>query len=107
MKRRSPKLLTRTPARQPAAVLINDLQLSHDEPPREEKLITAILNTAKDLLVIVLDRKGCVLQFNRAAQELTGHSLDGMKGRRPWDILPLPKQIRGVMTTSPFAIVWV
>jgi len=71
---------------------VDDLKQSHERSEREQKLIAAILNAAKDLLVIVLDRDGHILQFNRAAQELTGYSLEEMKGKRLWDLLPIPKE---------------
>jgi two-component system CheB/CheR fusion protein len=69
---------------------VDDLKQTHARSEREQKLITAILNTAKDLLVTVLDREGRVLQFNRAAQELTGFSLEELKGKPFWDLLPIP-----------------
>ncbi len=69
---------------------VNDLKQSHEKEEREQKLITAILNAAQDLLVIVLDGKGRVLQFNRTAQELTGYSLEEVKGKQLWDFLPVP-----------------
>jgi two-component system CheB/CheR fusion protein len=71
---------------------VNDLKQSHERSQREQELISAILDAAKDLLVIVLDRQGCVLQFNRAAQELTGFSLEEVKGRRLWDLLPIAEE---------------
>ena len=71
---------------------VNDLKQSHEKAQREQKLITAILNAARDLLVIVLDAEGRVLQFNRAAQELTGYSLEEVKGKRLWDFLPVPEE---------------
>jgi PAS domain S-box-containing protein len=75
-----------------AFVDINDLRVSRETSQRERNLITAILNAARDLLVIVLDRKGCVLQFNRAAQELTGYSLEEVTGKPLWDFLPIPEE---------------
>ena len=75
-----------------AFVDVNDLRESRETSQRERKLITAILNAARDLLVIVLDREGCVLQFNRAAQELTGYSLEEVMGKPLWDFLPIPEE---------------
>jgi two-component system CheB/CheR fusion protein len=75
-----------------AFVDINDLRVSRETSQRERNLITAILDAARDLLVIVLDRKGCVLQFNRAAQELTGYSLEEVMGKPLWDFLPIPEE---------------
>ena len=71
---------------------IDDLKRGHERSQREQELITAILNAAKDLLVIVLDREGCILEFNRAAQELTEYSLEEVKGRPFWDLLPIPEE---------------
>ena len=71
---------------------IDDLKQSHERSQKEQKLIAAILNAAQDLLVIVLDREGSILQFNRAAQELTGYSLDEVKNKRLWDLLPIPEE---------------
>ena len=75
-----------------AFVDVNELRRSRETFQREQKLITAILDAARDLLVIVLDREGRVLQFNRAAQELTGYSLDEAKGKTLWDFLPVPEE---------------
>jgi two-component system CheB/CheR fusion protein len=71
---------------------VDDLKQGHVRSQREQELIAAILNAAKDLLVIVLDRKGCILEFNRAAQELSEYSLEEAKGRRFWDLLPTPAE---------------
>jgi two-component system CheB/CheR fusion protein len=71
---------------------VDDLKRSHERSQREQELIAAILNAAKDLLVIVLDREGRVLQFNRAVQELTGFSLEEAKGKTLWDFLPVPEE---------------
>jgi two-component system CheB/CheR fusion protein len=71
---------------------VNDLKLSHENEEREQKLIAAILNSARDLLVVILDGKGRVLQFNRAVQDLTGYSLEEVKGKRLWDFLPIPEE---------------
>ena len=68
---------------------VNDLKQSQETSQREEKLVTAILDSAKGLLVMVLDTDGCILQFNHAAQDLTGYSLKEVKGRPLWDVLPI------------------
>src|ERR1019366_3998629 len=74
---------------------VDDLKQSHENEQREQKLITAILDAARDLLVIVLDGTGRVLQFNRAAQELTGYSLEEVKGKPLWDFLPVQERAQG------------
>ena len=41
---------------------------------------------------MVLDREGRLLQFNRISQDLTGYSLEEVKGRRSWEFLPVPEE---------------
>jgi PAS domain S-box-containing protein len=78
---------------------VNDLKQSHENERREKKLITAILNSTRDLLVLVLDGEGRVLEFNRAAQELTGYLPEEVKGKALWDFLPVPEE-RAVMKSG-------
>jgi len=52
--------------------------------------VEAILDAAKDLLVVVLDRKGRILHFNRACQRLTGYAMNEAQDRLLWDLLLVP-----------------
>jgi two-component system CheB/CheR fusion protein len=71
---------------------VNDLKQINERKQKEQKLIAGILDAARDLLVVVLDGAGHIVQFNRAAQELTGYSLEEARGRRLWDFLPIPEE---------------
>ena len=62
---------------------------------REQKFISAVLDTA-GALVVVLDRYGNIVRFNRACEELTGHSFENVQGRPLWDLLLLPEEIPAV-----------
>jgi PAS domain S-box-containing protein len=62
---------------------------------REQKFISAVLNTA-GALVVVLDRRGKIVRFNRACEELTGHSFEDVLGKRIWDFLLPPEEILAV-----------
>jgi two-component system, NarL family, sensor histidine kinase UhpB len=90
---------SREPSKLPAGRTRAATTRSGARSPREQKLIPAILNAAKDLLVIVLDRKGCVLQFNRTCQELTGYSVEEVKGKLLWEFLPIPEDRVQVKTS--------
>ncbi len=48
--------------------------------------LAAILDTV-GALVLVTDRDGCVVRFNRACERLTGYVYDDVKGKVAWDIL--------------------
>ncbi|HWX16727.1 MAG TPA: PAS domain-containing protein [Chthoniobacterales bacterium] len=51
----------------------------------ERDFISAIFETISALLV-VLDREGRIIQFNRACQETKGYSLDEVKGKPIWNL---------------------
>jgi len=79
-----------------AFVNIHDLKQAQEALQKERNFMSAILDAAKDLLVVVFDREGRIIQFNRACQQLTGYSAEEVKGRRPWDFLLLPDEMRAV-----------
>jgi diguanylate cyclase (GGDEF)-like protein/PAS domain S-box-containing protein len=57
---------------------------------QERDFTAAILNTVASL-VIVLDRQGRVVRFNRSCEELTGYSFEEVRERCPWDFLLTPE----------------
>ena len=75
-------------------------ELKHQASLLEERnFIAAVLDAAQDLMVVVLDREGRIIQFNRVCQELTGYSFEEVKGRRPWDFLLLEDEAPAVKET--------
>lgn len=66
---------------------IDELKRSRDAVQKERNLISATLDAASDLLVMILDTDGRIVQFNRTCQELTGYSAEEVRGRRPWEFL--------------------
>jgi two-component system CheB/CheR fusion protein len=76
-----------------AFVDISQLKQSQEAKRKEENLLLAILDdAAKDLLVVVMDREGRIVRFNRACQERTGYSQDEVAGRRIWEFMMTPKE---------------
>jgi PAS domain S-box-containing protein len=65
----------------------------------ERDFVSAILDAAQDLLVMVLDPEGRIVQFNRVCQELSGYSIEEARGRHPWDFLVPPQEIVAVEKT--------
>ncbi len=63
-----------------------------DEVRRERNFISAVLNTA-GALVIVLNADGRIVQFNRACETASGYSADEAVGRFVWDFLLLPEDV--------------
>ena len=58
---------------------------------RERDLIAAIVGTAGSL-IMVLDRRGKIVQFNRACEQLTGYCLKDVRGKYPWELFIPPEE---------------
>lgn len=56
------------------------------EATRSHNFLSAILDTAA-ALVMVLDREGRIVGFNRACEALTGYTFDEVKGKHLWNCL--------------------
>ncbi|MHB8763202.1 MAG: PAS domain S-box protein [Deferrisomatales bacterium] len=61
----------------------------------EGALRTALLDTL-GALVVVLDREGRIIQFNRACEALTGYRVDEVRGRTLWEVLLVPEEADAV-----------
>jgi PAS domain S-box-containing protein len=62
---------------------------------KERDFITAVLETA-GALVVVLDREGRILRFNRACEQTTGYSSEEVMGRYVWDLFVISDEVDGV-----------
>jgi PAS domain S-box-containing protein len=66
-----------------------------EELRSQHEFIEAVLETA-GALVVVLDRQGKILRFNRACERTTGYSSEEIAGKTVWDLLILPEEIESV-----------
>lgn len=66
-----------------------------EELRKEHEFIEAVLET-EGALVVVLDREGKILRFNRACEQATGYSSEEVAGKSVWDILLLPEEVEFV-----------
>ena len=66
-----------------------------EELRSQHEFIEAVLETA-GALVVVLDRHGKILRFNRACEQTTGYSSEEIAGKPVWDLLILPEEIDSV-----------
>jgi PAS domain S-box-containing protein len=62
---------------------------------RERSFVAAVLKTV-GALVVVLDRQGRIVSFNRACEEATGYSFAEVKGRCFWDFLLAAEEIEQI-----------
>ena len=66
-----------------------------DRLRREHNFILAVLETVS-ALIVVLDRDGRIVRFNKACERATGYRLDEMLGCYVWDKLLVPEEIEPV-----------
>lgn len=67
----------------------------HNNSSQAEKISAEILNVIH-AIVVVMDKAGRIVLFNKAAESLTGYSFEEVKNKCPWDIFILPEEIDGV-----------
>ncbi len=71
---------------------IHEIREQKEALETDRNFISAILDAAVDLLVVVLDREGRVVHFNRVAQQVTGYSVEDVQGRRMSEFLLAPEE---------------
>jgi len=62
---------------------------------RQQEFIETVLETA-GALVVVLDRQGKILRFNRACEQVTGYSSEDVAGKIVWEFLLVPDEVESV-----------
>ncbi len=63
---------------------ITEVKRYQDELKKQGEFTAAVLNTVRSL-VLVLDRQGRIVNFNRACEETTGYSFQEIAGKPFWD----------------------
>jgi diguanylate cyclase (GGDEF)-like protein/PAS domain S-box-containing protein len=76
-------IVVRSGLAEPYSTLAHDLEQSGQDLKRERDFVSAILDTA-DAVVVVLNNLGRIVRANRACQELTGYRFEELRGRQIW-----------------------
>jgi PAS domain S-box-containing protein len=74
---------------------ITERKYAQEELRRERDFTSALIESAP-VLVIVFDREGRLLRFNRECEKLTGYSFEEVAGRHFWDLFILPEEAERV-----------
>ncbi|MBN1418770.1 MAG: PAS domain S-box protein [Planctomycetes bacterium] len=74
---------------------ITEVRRTEDALCRERDFSAAVLDTV-GALVVVLDRNGAIVRFNRASEETMGYSEDEVRGRALWDFILTEEEIEPV-----------
>jgi two-component system, sporulation sensor kinase E len=78
-----------------SVVDISERKRAEQTLQKERDFIDAVLEIA-GALVVVLDREGRILRFNRACEQTTGYSSEEVMGRHLWDLFIIPEEVAGV-----------
>jgi PAS domain S-box-containing protein len=70
---------------------ITELKQVQEALQEERNVVSAIFDTV-GALVIVLDREGRIVRFNRACEQMTGYSVDESRGACVWDVFVAPEE---------------
>ncbi len=62
---------------------------------RERDFTSAVLSTA-GALVVVLNRDGQIVRFNKACERLTGYAFEEVRNRHVWDLFVIPQEVEPV-----------
>jgi len=71
---------------------VTELKQAEQALHQESNLLSAILDTV-GALVVVLDREGRIIRFNRACEQLTGRASSEAHGRPLWDLFVVPEEV--------------
>ena len=74
---------------------ITEIKQTEHELRKERDFTSAVLSTA-GALVVVLDRQGRIVRFNRACEKLTGYLFEEVKGKPFWDLFLLRNEMNQV-----------
>jgi diguanylate cyclase (GGDEF)-like protein/PAS domain S-box-containing protein len=69
---------------------------AEDELREERNFVSTILDTA-GALVVVLNRDGQIIRFNRACEQTTGYSFEDTKGRSFWEVFVAAQEMERVV----------
>ncbi len=70
---------------------ITELKRVQEALQEERNVVSAILDTV-GALVVVLDREGRIVRFNRACEQTTGYTFEEAKGNCIWDLFLIPEE---------------
>lgn len=71
---------------------ISERKKAEEALTKERNFVSAVLKT-ESALVLVLDTKGRIVRFNLASEQLSGYTLEEVKGKIFWDFLLLPEEV--------------
>jgi PAS domain S-box-containing protein len=78
-----------TPGRRQAVVRLRHRGRAAEVLPQDESFVTAVLDAA-EYIVVVLDRRGRIVLWNRTCERIFGHTFGDVRGKAFRDVLRAP-----------------
>jgi PAS domain S-box-containing protein len=78
---------------------ITELKQVQEALQEERNVVSAIFDTV-GALIVVLDREGRIVRFNRACEQMTGYSLEESRGNHLWDLFVVPDEAEELQSCS-------
>jgi len=76
---------------------ITELKEAERALQEERNVVAAILDTV-GALVVVLDKQGRIVRFNRACEQTTGYSFSEVDGQQVWNLFAIPEEVERFRT---------
>jgi PAS domain S-box-containing protein len=86
------KAIIETGLTRPYNLLFRNLKQSEETLKQENAFTSAVLSTEGGL-VVVLDRVGKIIRFNKKCEQLTGYSFEEVRGKPVWDLFLPPEEV--------------
>jgi PAS domain S-box-containing protein len=74
---------------------ITERKQAEEALKKERDFSNTILSTVGSL-VVVLDRQGRIVRFNKACEKTTGYSFDEVNGKYVWELFLIPEEVESV-----------
>ncbi len=74
---------------------VTEQRKAEEDLKKERDFVSTVLNTVGSMIV-VLDRDGRIVRFNRKCELVSGYTFEEVRGRSIWDFLIPPEQVDGV-----------
>jgi PAS domain-containing protein len=70
---------------------VTDKKKVEEDLKKERDFVSTVLNTV-ETMIVVLDRDGRIVRFNRSCEQVSGYTFEEVQGRFVWDFLIPPEQ---------------
>jgi len=75
---------------------VTERKKAEEAQRKDRDLVSAVIETT-GALVVVLDRQGRIIMFNRTCEHTTGYTFDEVRMKHVWEVLLLPEESKPII----------